>query len=101
MKRKQFIQELIQNSTNQVQSEDYKITKVAKSGLDAMIITGVQSMTINDLSSIGVRSKVKRNIQLFIKAMTIDSKRRFMLEHLEYRSFVNARFEIKTLWPFY
>ncbi|WP_282015352.1 hypothetical protein [Marinifilum flexuosum] len=101
MKRKQFIQELIQDSDNQVQSEDYKITKVAKSGVDAMIRTGVLSMTINDLSSKGIRSKVKRNIQSFVKAMAVDSKRRFMLEHLEYRSFVNARFEIKTLWPFY
>lgn len=101
MKRIQFIRELIQDSSNHAKGEDYVITKVAKVELDAMIHTGVYAMTIDDLSSEGVRLKVKRNIQSFIKAMTIDSKRRFMLEHLEYRSFVNARSEIKSLWPFF
>lgn len=101
MKKKQFIQDLIQDAACQAKEKEYIITEVAKVELNEMIRSGVCSMTIKDLSSVDMRQIVKGNLQYFIQAMTIDSKQRFMSKHLEYRSYVNARFEIKSLWPFY
>lgn len=101
MKRKQFIKELNEDLSNQVEIENYSITNVAKSALKTMIYTGVQAMTTNDLSSFNTRLTVKSNLILFIKTMTVDSKRRFMLKNLEYRSFINAKFDMRFLWPFF
>jgi len=101
MKNQKIIQGLLQDSIELAHAKKYVFSGLTLVQLKLMIRNGIKSLSKADIESDIVRTLLKLNIEKFISAMLTDSKRRFMTKRLEHRSFVNAQFDIKVLWPFY